>query len=106
MILNLIRRPVIGLSAAAVVLGLAPACSSSTSGDGGRLSVVASFYPIAEAAERVGEELVLVTDLTAPGVEPHDLELTPRQLGDVASADVVLYLGGGFQPAVEDAIAD
>jgi zinc transport system substrate-binding protein len=68
--------------------------------------VVASFYPLAEAAERVGGSFVHVTNLTAPGVEPHDLELTADQIEAIDAADVVLYLGGGFQPAVEDAIGD
>ena len=68
--------------------------------------MVASFYPLAEAAQRVGGGLVKVTNLTAPGVEPHDLELAPNQLEAISTADVVLYLGGGFQPAVEDALHD
>jgi zinc transport system substrate-binding protein len=76
------------------------------SGDNGRVRVTAAFYPLAEAAQRVGGELVDVTDLTAPGVEPHDLELTPDQLGSIETANLVLYLGGGFQPAVQDAIRD
>jgi zinc transport system substrate-binding protein len=67
--------------------------------------VVASFYPLAEAAERVGGDLVSVTNLTPPGVEPHDLELTPGQVEAITTADVVVYLGGGFQPAVEEAVA-
>ena len=72
----------------------------------GQISVVANFYPIAQAAEAIGGDRVHVRNLTAPGVEPHDLELTPDQLTAIASADVVLYVGGGFQPAVEDAVAD
>ncbi len=68
--------------------------------------MVASFYPLAEAAQQVGGEHVQVTNLTAPGVEPHDLELKPSQLEAISTADVILYLGGGFQPAVEDAIRD
>jgi zinc transport system substrate-binding protein len=39
-------------------------------------------------------------------VEPHDLELAPNQLEAISTADVLLYLGGGFQPAVEDALSD
>jgi zinc transport system substrate-binding protein len=99
---------VAGSSLAVLALAAMVACNSSSNekGGGGTLSVVASFYPIAEAAQHVGGPLVSVTDLTAPGVEPHDLELTPRQLADVADADVVLYLGGGFQPAVQDAVVD
>jgi zinc transport system substrate-binding protein len=81
------------------------ACSKSSAADD-RLQVVASFYPLAEAAQRVGGDAVSVTNLTAPGVEPHDLELTPSQQAAIADADVVLYIGGGFQPAVEDALHD
>jgi len=55
---------------------------------------------------KVGGDRVSVTNLTPPGVEPHDLELTPSQIGAIADADLVFYLGGGFQPAVEDAVAE
>jgi zinc transport system substrate-binding protein len=79
------------------------ASGSSPSGEPA-VSVVASFYPLAFAAEQVGGDLVEVTNLTPPGVEPHDLELTPDDIEAIAAADVVLYLGGGFQPAVEEAI--
>jgi zinc transport system substrate-binding protein len=65
--------------------------------------VVASFAPLVDAARGVGGERVEVTNLTPAGVEPHDIELNSRQLDRVADADLVLYLGGGFQPAVEDA---
>ena len=94
---------------AVVLLLLATACSSSSGSNGhraGTLAVVAAFYPVQEAAQVVGGALVDVTNLTAPGVEPHDLELTPDQVEAIATADVVLYLGDGFQPAVQDAVAD
>ena len=68
------------------------------------LDVVAAFYPLQFVAERVGGDRVAVRTLTPPGGEPHDLELTPRDLQTVGKADVVLYLGG-FQPAVDDAVA-
>jgi len=83
------------------------ACAARGSGDrDGRLSVVASFSPVAEAARIVGGEHVDVVDLTPPGVEPHDFELGPDDVEAIATADVVLYLGGGFQPAVEEALID
>jgi zinc transport system substrate-binding protein len=78
----------------------------SDQGSSGKLSVVAAFYPVQEAAEKVGGDLVDVTNLTAPGVEPHDLELSPDQVEAITTADVVLYLGNGFQPAVQDAVGD
>jgi zinc transport system substrate-binding protein len=72
----------------------------------GQASVVVSFYPLAFAAERIGGDCVSVTNLTPAGVEPHDLELTPDAVEAIATADVVLYFGGGFQPAIEDAVRD
>ncbi|WP_327275344.1 metal ABC transporter substrate-binding protein [Streptomyces sp. NBC_01224] len=94
--------------AGAVVLGLTAltACSASDAADhknGDKLNVVASFYPMQFLAEQIGGKHVSVTTLTKPGVEPHDLELTPRQIGGLGDADYILYLKG-IQPAVDDAI--
>ncbi len=67
------------------------------------MPVTAAFYPLQFAAERVGGEHVRVTTLTKPGVEPHDLELTPKAVGSLRATDAVVYLAG-FQPAVDDAV--
>lgn len=73
--------------------------------ESGAKQVVAAFYPLAFAAEQVAGDAVEVTNLTPPGVEPHDLEISAGDVGVLRDADLVLYLGGGFQPAVERAIA-
>ncbi|MFE5110746.1 metal ABC transporter substrate-binding protein [Streptomyces sp. NPDC056663] len=95
--------------AGAVALGLTTlsACSTSDAAEsknGDKLDVVASFYPMQFLAEEIGGKHVSVTTLTKPGVEPHDLELSPRQIGGLGDADYILYLKG-IQPAVDDAIA-
>ncbi len=95
--------------AGAVALGLTTlsACSTSDAAEsknGDKLDVVASFYPMQFLAEEIGGTHVSVTTLTKPGVEPHDLELSPRQIGGLGDADYILYLKG-IQPAVDDAIA-
>jgi zinc transport system substrate-binding protein len=66
--------------------------------------VVAAFYPLAYAAERIGGPAFDVQNLTPPGAEPHDLELTPREVARIEEASVVLYLSHGFQPAVSKAV--
>jgi len=66
--------------------------------------VVAAFYPLAYAAEKIGGPRYHVENLTPPGAEPHDLELTPREVGGIVNASVVLYLSHGFQPAVSKAV--
>jgi zinc transport system substrate-binding protein len=68
--------------------------------------VVTAFYPLAYAAAVVGAHSVAVENLTPPGAEPHDIELTPRQVGRLQRASVVLYLSHDFQPAVEQAVRD
>lgn len=83
-----------------VLLLTAAACAGDSSTDGTK--VVASFYPLAEAARQVGGDEVAVADLTPSGTEPHDLELTPDQVADVEDASLAVVLGGGFQPAVEE----
>jgi len=102
------RRIGLVIWAGAAALGLLlTACNSASSGaDDGTTSVVASFYPLEEAVSQVGGGLVTVENLTPPGVEPHDLELAPDDIETIVTADVVVYLGGGFQPAVEDALAE
>ena len=66
--------------------------------------MVASFYPVHVAAERVGGPTASVSNLTPAGAEPHDLELTSRQVDRIEDADLVFYLGQGFQPGLEKAV--
>jgi zinc transport system substrate-binding protein len=88
---------------AALLVALVGSSSPLNAAATSRKSVVASFYPLAYAAGQVGGSRVKVENLTPAGAEPHDLELTPAQIDDVLDAAVVLHLGRGFQPAVEDA---
>lgn len=67
-------------------------------------SVVAAFYPLAYLAAQVGGARVRVRDLTPTGAEPHDLELGSARVREILQADLVLYLGGGFMPALDDAL--
>ncbi len=97
------------LATAATLALLTAGCSSTdasspqaSAGIGG-LTIDAAFYPLQFVAERVAGDYGTVTTLTAPGIEPHDLELSPATVRSMQSADVVLYVGG-LQPAVEDAI--
>jgi zinc transport system substrate-binding protein len=69
------------------------------------VSVVAAFAPLAELAVRIGGPQVAVTNLTPPGSEAHDAELTPKSTESLGQADVVIYLGRGFQPAVQDGVS-
>lgn len=96
------RAVVAGLAALATIT-LAGCGNSSAGGSGDKLDVVTSFYPLEFIAKSVGGDAVNVTTLTAPGVEPHDLELTPKQVGTIAEAKLVVF-EKGLQPAVDEAV--
>ncbi|MEO6470230.1 MAG: metal ABC transporter substrate-binding protein [Aeromicrobium sp.] len=87
---------------AIAVLLLLTGCGSSTDGNG-KTRVVASFYPFAFVAEQVGGSYANVDNLTAPGAEPHDIELKPKQVGAVQNADLVIF-EKSFQAAVDQAV--
>lgn len=89
-----------------LVLALAlPLTGCAASGDDGKPQVVASFYPLQFVAQEVVGDHADVTNLTKPGVEPHDLELSPRQTADLSEAEVVFY-EKGLSPAVDEAIGN
>ena len=94
-----LRRAAVAAAAAAALA----ACSPSAAQRDGRLDVAAALYPLQFLAERIGGEAVRVQPLTPPGAEPHDLELTARQVADLQDADAVVYLSG-LQPAVDAAL--
>lgn len=96
----------VAATTSALLLALAACGSGGAVGSGDSdedtVSVTTSFYPLEYATERIGGTHVSVTNLTSPGAEPHDLELSPKQVLEVTKADHLIYLSG-FQPSVDDA---
>lgn len=66
--------------------------------------IAVSFYPLAEIVQRVAGDTVQLLQLTPAGKEPHETDISAQQLVELSKADVVFYLGDGFQPSVEKAI--
>ncbi|MEU8796827.1 metal ABC transporter substrate-binding protein [Spirillospora sp. NPDC048819] len=101
------RRPGALPATALALAGLAAALTGCADPDAGvppgKTVVIASFYPVAWLAGEVGGDDVFVRTLTQPGAEPHDLELTARQVANVVDADFAVYVGG-VQPAVDEAV--
>jgi len=96
------------LAAIALAATATTACTTDSGTDSGTspqgVSVSAGFYPLAFVAERIVGDVGTVTTVAPPGVEPHDIELSPATVREMQKTDVVLYISG-FQPAVDDAIA-
>jgi zinc transport system substrate-binding protein len=99
----IVMTRLLGLLLAALAILGGCGLASSWGATHGRLRVVAAFYPLEYAVRQIGGPHVEIAGLTKPGGEPHDVELTPRQVGRVATADLVVY-EAGFQPAVDAAV--
>jgi zinc transport system substrate-binding protein len=102
------RRFVLGSLLTGAVLLVGTGCSQDpqpgAAAEPDQVSIVAAAYPFQFVAERVAGAYGNVVTLTQPGTEPHDLELTPRQVATVLDADLVVY-EKTFQAAVDDAVA-
>jgi len=92
---------------ALMVVGLIFVATRNTSENSdGKLTVVASFYPLYDFAQQVGGEHVQVTNITPAGAEPHDYEPSAKTLADAKKADVFIYNGGDFEPWTEGFASD
>lgn len=99
--------PKLGAGLLSGMLLFSSACSAPQSGTSPTnkeaTKVVVAFYPYEFAAQKILGQAGSVTNLTSPGGEPHDLELTPKQIAAIGDADLVIYQSG-FQAAVDEAI--
>ncbi|MBN6052967.1 zinc ABC transporter substrate-binding protein [Nonomuraea sp. RK-328] len=94
------------LAGAALLTVTACGAGSAETGagaSGGKPAVVAAFYPLQWLSQQVGGPDAAVSVLTAPGVEPHDLELGAHQMAELGAASLIVYIKG-VQPAVDDAV--
>jgi zinc transport system substrate-binding protein len=83
-----------------LVIATVAGCRSRSTETAG-LSVIASFYPLQEFAQRAAGDRAVVRNLTPPGAEPHDFEPTPQDVLRLKQANVLIYNGAGFEPWVE-----
>jgi zinc/manganese transport system substrate-binding protein len=84
---------------AAALFGLLAGCGDSGAGaaPGGRLNVVAAEDFWGSIAEGVGGDRVEVTDIiTDPAADPHDYEPTSEDARELASAQVAIVNGIGY----------
>jgi zinc transport system substrate-binding protein len=96
------------LTPLATLLLTAPlaACGATPAADdSGKPVVAAAFYPLAWATEQVAGEHATVENLTSPGGEPHDLELSIQQTALVSDAALLVF-ARGLQPAVDASVEE
>lgn len=104
----------VAIFAAALVSGCgAPATTGSPANTGSaqdvsgndKIQVVASFYPMADFAQKIGGNRVEVKNLVPAGVEPHEWEPSPKDITSIEKSDVFVYNGADMEGWVDDALA-
>jgi zinc transport system substrate-binding protein len=93
----------LALVASATLAGCSTQGASGSADESDGVTVLASFYPLQYVVQQIGGDLVTVDNLTPPAAEPHDLELSPAQVREIGTADLVVYLSG-FQNAVDEGV--
>jgi zinc transport system substrate-binding protein len=63
----------------------------------GKLLVSTSFYPLYYFASQIGGDRAIVTNITPAGTEPHDYELTPRDIVLIDQSRLLILNGGGLE---------
>lgn len=94
------RRAVLAAGAASLVAIGTPALAAKP------LNVVATTGMIADAARRVGGDLVRVQGLMGAGVDPHAYRQTHSDIVAMTRADVVLWHGLYLEAQMEDFFVD
>jgi ABC-type Zn uptake system ZnuABC Zn-binding protein ZnuA len=87
-----------------VALLLVAGCGDGDARADRRPVVVATTTQVADIARNVAGPSVKVVSILAPNADPHEYELRPHDIAEVADADLVLRSGGDVDAWMDEAI--
>lgn len=70
----------------------------------GKIHVVVSFNAMKEFVQAVGQDKVYISTIIPDGTEPHDFQLTPKDLKALHTASVFVYNGAGMENWIDTAV--
>ena len=86
------------------ILSLLVGCSNVSKDNkdsSNRLKVYASIYPMYDFAKKICGDKADVYNMTSAGSEPHDFEITSKDMADLTKANLFIYNGGGMEHWVD-----
>jgi len=93
--------------AALTLLLILAGCNGASEASGeSKLSVVTTTGMIGDAAKEIGGDLLEVTALMGPGVDPHLYRASAGDVGRFNQADLVLYNGLHLEAAMADVLGE
>ena len=96
---------VVGLTACSNAGTSTSTSESQPANESQKVQVVASFYPMADFAQKIGGDHVEVENLCPAGTEPHEWEPSPTDIKAIENADVFVYNGADMEGWVDDTLA-
>jgi len=66
--------------------------------DDRKISIVTSFYPLYFFTSQIATGAAEIYNLTPNGVEPHDYELTPKDMAKIYDSELLIINGSGVEP--------
>lgn len=66
-----------------------------------KLQIYTSIYPIYDFTKKIGGEKISVYNMTKAGAEPHDFEITSKDMANLSKVDLFIYNGGGMEHWVD-----
>lgn len=63
-----------------------------------RLTITTSFYPLFFFTKKITGDNADVVNITPAGSEPHDYELTPKNIIQIQKSNLLIVLGESFEP--------
>ena len=95
-------RAVLFVSMAALMISCGDRQPGGTPlGQGGKVKVITTLFPLYDFARTIGQEQVEVSLLLPPGVEAHSFEPTPSDIVKISGADLFIYTGKFMEPWVD-----
>jgi len=84
------------------IIGAAAVAFSANTPKSDRLSIVATFYPLAFLSQEIGGDQVQVTQLITSNTEIHSWEPSATHIVAADDADIIVYNGAGLDHWMED----
>ncbi len=102
------KRIISVLLCAVILLAAFAGCGSSKSGGGKQLKIIATIYPEYEWVKQVVGDLdnVDVELLLDKGVDLHSFQPTAKDIINISSSDVFIYVGGESDKWVDDVLKE
>ena len=84
-----------------MLIGCGVQSDKTTNNEDGKVNVTVSISPVKEFTELIGGDKVKVTSLVADNVEPHDVDLKPRDFEKLTESELFIYNGLGIEDWLE-----